>query len=84
MTNARNLAAAELRHQSVSRYNPNSSEEVRLVLAIADIRGKMTEDELTAYNDEKNALLNESTEKKAKRIKAELAAMEANRDSNSI
>jgi hypothetical protein len=82
MNNVDYLFMAETRLADVCRYTPDSSEVLRLGKAVADIQGKFTSEEHIEYTKRKNTT--ETPDAKAKRIKAELKAMENNVDSQSI
>ncbi len=82
MTPVDYLMHAETRLETVVRYNPDSSEVSRLQFVRNDIFDKLSESDRTEYDRRKNFV--ESAEAKAKRLKNEIAKMEANRDNPSI
>lgn len=76
------LIQAETRANSIDRYQPYSQELPRLWNAMCSIRERFTEADEAEYLRRKNFV--ESADEKMKRNKAELLAMESNRDRESI
>jgi hypothetical protein len=76
------LRLAETRLESATRYFPLSNEIPRFQSIIADLQSNMTNDELTAYDVQKNAVA--TAEELKKQRAADIKRMNENRDSQSI
>lgn len=76
------LKMAETRRDTVSRYNPGSSEEIRMERVVDEIRSSFTKDQLEEYENSKLPVLS-AAEQRAKNAE-DLARMEQNKDSVSI
>lgn len=82
----RQLRACELRHQglsnALSRGEPVGGEHSRISIARMEIRGRMTDTELAAYEAHENRVLTPA--QIAEEAKRQIKAMNENRDKPSI